>query len=133
MKKVYQTEQRKQLISYLQKHNDKQFSIEELINAMDSESMPGKSTIYRLIKQLVEEGLVRRFAKDNSRHFLYQLVDGFQCHMHFHLQCTKCGVLVHLDDESSKSTEENIFDKVGFSVDIDKTIMFGKCSNCQSK
>ena len=46
---------------------------------------PGESTVYRLIKQLVESGEVKRTVRGNSRTFVYQLTDGESCHHHLHM------------------------------------------------
>lgn len=131
MKKVYQTEQRKQIIEFLRENSDQQYTIDEILNTMKSDTMPGKSTVYRLIGQLVEEGHVRRFTKGNSRQFLYQLVDGEQCCMHLHLKCLDCGKLIHLKNETSLSTKKCILDEVGFAINNEKTILFGTCMECQ--
>ena len=42
MKKIYQTQQRKELIAFLEKHNEKVFTIEEIIEYMKSEKASRK-------------------------------------------------------------------------------------------
>ena len=74
----YQTEQRKMLLAFLKAHSDQAYTIDELWEAMKEEQslemVPGKSTIYRMMPGLVEERLVRRFVKGNSRSFVYQMI-----------------------------------------------------------
>ena len=76
----YQTEQRKMLLAFLKAHSDQAYTIDELWEAMKEEQsleiVPGKSTIYRMMPGLVEERLVRRFVKGNSRSFVYQMICG---------------------------------------------------------
>ena len=59
----YRTEQKKLLLEYLSAHKDNSLTIDEIIegiSATESESgaVPGKSTVYRLINKLLEEGKV---------------------------------------------------------------------------
>ena len=55
-KKTYQTEQKKQLLDFLREHKEEHYTIDQIILNLQGEHTPGKSTVYRLIKQLVEEG-----------------------------------------------------------------------------
>ena len=78
----YQTEQKKRLWDFLRHNKDAAFTIEELaigIRAEQGKQTPGKSTLYRQINKLVEDGKVKRIVKENSRHFVYQLLDGNNC------------------------------------------------------
>lgn len=133
----YQTEQKKALVNFLTEHHTKQYTIDEIVAQMTARSMrdddfrmPGKSTVYRLISQLVEDGSVKRFVKGNSRQFLYQAMDGDDCKLHFHLKCTECGRMVHLDAQFSQKIEQMIADEFAFEVDESRTMMFGLCKMC---
>ncbi len=130
-KKIYHTEQRKQLLSFLQEHKTEQYSIDEMIALMDPENMPGKSTVYRLMKQLVEEGIVKRSNKENTRQFVYQLLEGKQCSHHFHLQCENCGKLFHLKEEETEQVKGMLQLQDKFHVDVSKCVLVGTCENCE--
>ena len=78
---------------------------------------------------LVEEGLVKRFAKDNSRQFLYQMM-GEHCESHLHLKCAGCGRILHMESRESELLVQQIFKKHRFAVDEKNTIFFGRCQNC---
>ena len=114
VKMGYQTEQKKVLLDYLSQHSDQAFSIDELAIGMKADtalsSVPGKSTLYRLISQLVEEGRVKRFTKGHSRHFLYQMVSCPHCTEHLHLRCTICGKLYHMEDQESAQIVREILE-----------------------
>lgn len=130
----YQTEQRKILMAYLKAHSDRAFTIEELWEAMKGElpqeTVPGKSTVYRMMPGLVEEGLVRRFVKGNSRTFVYQMICGEHCDSHLHLKCSVCGKLYHMGDQETENLVAEVFRKHHFSVDEEKTVLFGLCEGC---
>lgn len=132
----YNTQQKTILTEFLTKHADRPFMIEELADELAKEypeKPPGKSTLYRLINKLVEEGTVKRFVKGNSRHFLYQLAGGEDCHHHLHMKCTECGKLLHMNHEQSEAVMTAIFGGSSFEVDREQTTIFGKCADCNIK
>lgn len=130
----YQTEQKRILLAYMKAHSDQPFTIEELCGKMKEElelpSVPGKSTVYRLMPELVEEGLVKRFVKANSRKFLYQMVCGDHCNRHLHMRCSVCGKLYHMEDKESEELLLQVMKKHHFQIDEGKTVLFGQCESC---
>ncbi len=132
---TYKTQQKEMLLQFLRKHPDTQFSVEQLSEDMESlyPSSPGKSTIYRLIGNLVDDGTVKRFVKGNSRQFLYQIAGGEECHCHLHLKCTECGKLLHMGHELSERVLGSIQGESNFTVKIDSTTLFGCCNDCKIK
>jgi len=130
MERHYRTRQRDELLAFLAEDAERQLTIEEI-----AASLPGigKSTVYRLVSQLVEAGTVRRFVADNSRRFLYQYAGARDCCEHLHLKCTVCGRLIHLRHGISRQMEQAISSQYGFSIDGAKTMLFGCCGDCREK
>ncbi len=130
----YQTEQKKMLLAYMKAHSEDAFTIEELCERLKEEKTflqaPGKSTVYRLMPKLVEEGLVKRFVKGNSRKFLYQMVCGEHCDQHLHMKCSVCGRLYHMEDTESEALFLQVLKKHHFQLDEGKTVLFGQCEGC---
>lgn len=130
----YQTEQKRILLAYMKAHSEEAFTIEELCERMKEEpavpSVPGKSTVYRLMPELMEEGLVKRFVKGNSRKFLYQMVCGDHCERHLHMKCSVCGKLYHMEDRESEELLLQVMRKHHFQIDEGKTVLFGQCEGC---
>lgn len=133
----YQTEQKRMLLAYLRAHSEEAFTIEELCERLKAEpavlSPPGKSTVYRLMPKLVEEGLVKRFVKGNSRKFLYQMVCGDHCDRHLHMKCSVCGKLYHMEDAESEALLCQVMKRHHFQIDGGKTVLFGQCEGCNQK
>lgn len=123
------------LLDFLKSHSDRPYSIEELTEEMENifPDAPGKSTVYRLMGQLVDNGTVKRFVKGNSRQFLYQASLGEECHSHLHLKCTECGRLLHMKHELSEQLISEILGSSEFSVTADSTTLFGFCKDCKIK
>ena len=134
----YQTEQKKQLIAFLSEHRNEQFSAEELSEMLaclrDGDGKaPGKSTVYRLVSSLAEEGVLRRFPKNGGRGWLYQFHQMTGCTGALHLKCSKCGMLLHLTKEESEELLRQIRTLRGFTVNSDASVLYGLCETCESR
>ena len=130
----YITEQKRTLKKILEQNSDSAYTVEELwekLSAAYPEKTPAKSTIYRLITHLVNDGTVKKFARDGGRKFAYQIVNGDHCDCHLHLKCLSCGKLLHLDDHLSDELLMKVRDTVDFSISEEDTVLFGKCGECK--
>ena len=128
----YKTAQKKLLLDFLRERSRQAFTIEELAAALEGrEHAPGKSTLYRLMPLLVQEGRVKRFVRGTSRQFLYQMM-GESCRTHLHLKCSICGQMVHMGHEESLELVRMIDKKYHFSVSEGDTVLFGLCENCRT-
>lgn len=131
----YQTAQKKNLIDFMMKHSERTFSVEELCAEMEKEykgrELPGKSTVYRLIQQMEEDGTVKRMMKEHSRKFVYQIAGGEHCASHLHMKCVDCGRLLHMDDDESLRLMAEVMKKNHFEVDGKQTVLVGTCSDCR--
>lgn len=131
----YQTVQKKRLTEFMTKNYERAFSVEELAAEMEREYSkgfaPGKSTIYRLIQKMTDEGLVKRLVGEHSRKFTYQIAAGEHCAYHLHMKCTDCGRLLHMDDDESLKIMKEIFKTNKFKIDERQTVLVGKCRDCK--
>lgn len=127
--KTYNTQQRKHLIDFLQSNSSEAFTIEEIINAMGGSEI-SQSTAYRLMTKLVEDGLVHRSVKGNSRSFVYQYISDHKCEGHLHMKCTDCGKVYHLDSGITAQIQNNIKNNTSFEID-NHSVLLGKCNLCK--
>ena len=125
--KTYNTNQRQIIVDFLSKNADEQYTIEQI--ALNTEQV-GKSTVYRLINKMVDEGIVRRTVKGNSRQFLYQYAAAAGCASHLHMKCRECGKILHMDDERSKDLMNILHESTKFDLDIKETLLMGTCETC---
>ena len=128
----YKTEQKTILLDYLAAHADRAFSLEELVPPMVARGV-GKSTVYRLVARLSEEGRVRRYLREGGRGYTYQFFAKEDCHAHLHLRCTDCGRVLHLGEGSSRDLRALLSAACGFSLDGDRTMLYGHCAACEGK
>ena len=124
----YRTEQREALSTYLQANAARQFTIEELAHALAPAI--GKSTVYRLIRELQESGRVRRFQLGQGRHVVYQYLPTEECVSHLHLKCVVCGRMMHLDGAVSAFMTRQILASNRFALDDRLTTLYGRCAAC---
>ncbi len=127
--KTYHTHQRQSLLNFLKENSDKAFKIEEIVEAMAAESI-SQSTVYRLMTKLVDDGLVHRTVKGNSRSFIYQFISDEKCENHLHMKCTDCGKVYHLDSGVTSAIQNNIRNNTSFEIDS-HTVLLGKCGECK--
>ncbi len=127
--KVYNTHQRKALMDFLQTNSSKAFTIEEIISGIGNSGI-SQSTAYRLMTKLVEDGLVHRSVKGNSRSFVYQYITESKCEGHLHMKCTDCGKVYHLDSGITQQIQNNIKNNTSFEID-NHSVLLGKCNLCK--
>ena len=129
--KGYQTEQKKLLLAYLSSHADRSFTLDELAAVMTACGV-GKSTVYRLVARLSDEGAVRRYAREEGRGYTYQYLERQECHSHLHLRCSICGRVIHLSEEISRIFAKTLLESNQFQLDDSRTLLFGRCDACHS-
>ena len=131
---VYKTVQRQELSAFLQSHSDQFFTIDELFEGMKNDSslekVPSRSTLYRLVREMISDGKLRRTIKEDNREGVYQYIADGKCSEHLHVKCSVCGQVYHLSDEATKEIIDNIKASSSFTVDTE-TILTGKCSGCK--
>ncbi len=144
MANTYQTQGRKKLLSFLLKYPDKQFTVDELHSAMtqagaDGEasqaskaSKGGRSSLYRQLSKLCDEGCVRKYRADHQASFTYQYVGGLDCCHHFHLKCVACGEVTHLECAVSDELLTHIAEHHRFRIDSGRSMLYGLCAACES-
>lgn len=134
---TYKTAGRQRLLDFLQSHPDRQFLVDELANELNRtqesiRSKSSKSTLYRHLSELCQEGTVRKYRSDTQSAYVYQYVGQGDCCHHFHLKCVSCGTLVHLECAVSDELLNHIQSDHHFHVDSGRSILYGMCEACAS-
>lgn len=125
----YHTKNKLKILNCFKENSDKHLTIEQL-NILLNNEVP-LASIYRNVDDLLKEGLVRKYIVDNNNSACYQYaVDGNE-HNHFHLLCSKCGKLIHLECHEVEHLISHIEEEHGFKVDISKVTLYGLCDECQ--
>lgn len=134
MKKKYNTAARTSLISFLSKHPDRQFTIEELCQKVNGDVKTGKSSIYRQMTSLCQDAVVRKFQNEEKKCSVYQYIgSGCDCDRHFHQQCIDCGSITHLDCHETAHFAQHLLQEHGFLVMCGRSVLYGLCEQCRKQ
>ena len=113
----YMTSHKKRILDFLIEHKDHHYTIDEIIHALSvGDKKPGKSTVYRQISALLEDGVIRRFEAAGADSFVYQYAVGVGCEHHFHLKCSRCGNLLHMECDQLREVRRHILEDHGFLI-----------------
>jgi len=107
-------------------HRKKQaIAVSDLVKLLDKEM--NKSTVYRILDKLVQDGVVHSFLGKGGHKWYAKCLD-CSCEQHHdvhpHFQCKKCGE-VKCMPLSFPVPSIN-----GYKIDSVNVLMVGECSNC---
>ena len=132
----YQTKQKSQILAYFAAHSGDHITAAALLHALNQQGASiGAATVYRQLEKLEAEGLVRRYALDDRGSACWQYTGGENtvCRHHFHLKCTECGTLFHLDCGHLHEIADHVATEHGFQIDPARTVFYGICDQCRNK
>ena len=91
----------------------------------------GQATVYRVLAQLEQAGLLRRSSFQADR-AVYELDDGLH---HDHLVCLDCGKVEEFHDASIESRQAEIAHAKGFRLQEHALSLYGTCTraDCPSR
>ena len=126
----YETKQSRLVIEFLKSNNQKHFSAEDVyFSLVSSGEKIGRTTVYRQLDKLCENGKVRKFITGENDACCYQYNDE-HCHNHYHLKCSACGTLIHTECNFLDKLSAHIFSDHQFTIDGSKTVLYGICKTC---
>ena len=133
MHKKYRTKTSQALNEFLSELEGRCFMAVDVSEYLDKHDIKvNLTTVYRNIDKLVEEGELVRFKATNSDSYSYRRADGHKhCDEHLHIQCKKCGKLVHVDDEIMSKIVQMIEDNYQFSLICKDSSLCRLCKDCR--
>ena len=133
MPKGYKTEGRQKLIKFMSTHLDTHYTADQICLELNGD-LSRRSSVYRNISLLCDEGVLRKFRSEGERAYVYQYVgEKSGCSEHFHLKCLCCGKLMHLECEMGEKLKTHILQSHFFDVDCGRSILYGLCLDCKLK
>ena len=135
MGKTYKTEGRKKIMDILRQSGGVPLSVPQIEGKRQEGGSPlNKTTIYRYLDKLEDSGDVVKYAGDEGRKALFQLVDRkHRCDQHLHLKCVECGALLHLDGPPMSTLAEQVYTEHGFMIQCRNSVIYGLCQECLKK
>ena len=130
----YTTDNKKIVTAFFEKNRDSHYTIDSAIDELHKEGYDiAKSSLYRTVGNLCRTGILKRFEADGIDSFVYQYSNfDTMCEMHFHLKCSRCGKLIHLECPQMNDIKKHIFNEHGFTIG-GGNIIYGLCKSCSSR
>lgn len=89
----------------------------------------GIATVYRVLNQLENVGLVTRHHFSEGGKAVYELAQDTH---HDHLICSNCGKVIEFEDAALQKKQRQLAEKLGFQMEDYSLVIRGKCmkKNC---
>lgn len=123
------TRERKIILQQVFERHD-HFDTDELVAELRetaSKPMPSRPTVYRMLRELVDAGLLRSIGKINGRE-IYEHDYGYPQHDHLH--CLKCDKLIEFHSDAIKNVRDAVAREHQFRVTTHRLIITGHCQEC---
>lgn len=116
------------ILSFLEDSKVRHMSAEDVYKAMlDSGEEVGLATVYRVLTQFEQAGLVTRHHFEGG-HSVFELNQGKH---HDHILCVKCGRVDEFVDKIIEERQVKIAEDKGYSMTDHSLYIYGICKDCQ--
>lgn len=121
MKNERNTKQKEKLILYLKQNENKHLTIQQIQEDLKNEL--GLTTIYRIMKCLLDKGEIIKIPLENKQGFCYQYNEKQkECKHHYHLICESCGKLIHFESKGISSIIKDAKKNDDFMINHEKIV-----------
>lgn len=123
------TTPRIRILEILESGADQHFSAENIFSHLrDRGEDIGLATVYRVLTQFEEAGIVCRHRFEDGR-AIYEINTGEH---HDHIVCLQCGKVEEFVDELIEKRQREIAEKAGFDMTDHCLYIYGLCADCKS-
>ena len=120
---------RLRVLSILENSEIKHMSAEDVYKELlDEERSVGLATVYRVLTQFEDAGLVIRHHFEGERS-VFELND--EDH-HDHMVCVKCGSVTEFLDKRIEAQQDKVAEDNDFTIQDHSLTLYGLCQNCNS-
>ena len=118
---------RLKILEVLEKSPNHHLSAEDIYRVLiDQNEEVGVATIYRVLSQFEESGIVQKLNFENNQ-AVYELC-GLE--HHDHLVCVKCNKIIEFQDDVIEKHQLQIAKKHGFELTDHSLYLYGLCMDC---
>lgn len=119
---------RMKILEILENARDRHLSAEDVYRILlESSEDIGLATVYRVLTQFEEAGLVIRH-NFSEGHSVFELDNGTH---HDHLVCVKCNKVEEFVDSVIEDRQKKVAEKAGYTITDHSLNIYGICSSCQ--
>ena len=119
---------RLKILEVLEKSPNHHLSAEDIYTALiDQNEAVGVATIYRVLSQFEESGIVNKLNFENNQ-AVFELcgVDH-----HDHLVCVKCNTIIEFQDDVIEQHQVQIANQHNFELTDHSLYLYGLCKDCK--
>ncbi|MBQ6582830.1 MAG: transcriptional repressor [Mogibacterium sp.] len=132
---TYKTRQREEILEFLRDAGSSHVTADEVYQHLqEARSTVGKTTVYRQLEKLVDEGRINKYITGLNAPACFEYIDTAECGEEsacYHLRCERCGRLIHLHCGEVTELARHILDEHGFRIDPRRTVFYGLCESCR--
>ena len=119
---------RLKILEVLEKSSNHHMSAEDIYRVlMEQRQDVGVATIYRVLTQFEESGIVNKLNFENNQ-AVYELSN---VEHHDHLVCVKCNAIIEFQDDVIEQHQLQIAKKYGFQLTDHSLYLYGLCKTCK--
>ena len=119
---------RLKILEVLERSSNHHLSAEDIYRAlMEQHEEVGVATIYRVLTQFEESGIVNKLNFENNQ-AVYELSN---VEHHDHLVCVKCSTIIEFQDDVIEQHQLQIANKYGFQLTDHSLYLYGLCKTCK--
>lgn len=119
---------RRRILEIMDKANEHHMSAEDIYRElMEAGEEIGLATVYRVLTQFEEAGLVVRHNFESGQS-VFELDHGQH---HDHLVCVKCGRVDEFVDDTIEKRQQEIAEEAGYTITDHSLNIYGICASCQ--
>lgn len=133
MAQNYSTRSREYIAEYLKNNSDRTVSASDIYYYLENNDMKiNLATIYRNLDRMTSEGTIVKLKSADNEKSVYQFAgNDSHCTHHVHMQCTKCGKIIHLDCGFMNEISKHLSDHHDFTLECKNSVLYGICSDCK--
>lgn len=128
------TRQRQIILDALASFGSEHMTAEALTQRVrEADSGIGQATVYRYLRTLKDEGLIRKYTLPDGATACWQYIgEHSACRTHYHLKCSKCGTVMHIESGTLDNFSSEVLERCGFCVSEGETVFYGCCATCSA-
>ena len=118
------------ILELLEQNSGQHASAEEIYRILLEQGADvGVATIYRVLTQCEQAGLVRRLQFEGGR-AVFELS---HTDHHDHIVCVRCGHVEEFHDETIETRQREIAQRAGFDIEEHTMVLYGLCATCRKQ
>ena len=106
------------------------FTAEELAKLCGEKKCVSRATVYRVLKELLEAGIIRETAFGDKHHHFEHVYDEKP---HHHAQCVRCHEFLQFPDLEEDEVYRPYLEKQGFKIIGHEMHFYGICRKCREE